>query len=226
MEFILDTANLTEIKKYHEMIHLAGVTTNPSICKKENIENFWEHMNKIRAIIGLDRSFHVQVVAKDYDGMIEDAEAILKNIDEQVFIKVPTTEVGLRVMKELKRREHNVTATGIYTKMQAYLAINIGVDYLAPYYNRMENHNIDAQEAILEIANIINRTQSPSKILAASFKNVSQVTTAIEHGAHAITAGSDVFETALNLPFIGQAVSDFTTDWEGLYEKGDTVSTI
>lgn len=183
-------------------------------------------MKAIRQIIGIEKSFHVQVVSQDYEGMLADAAAILDQIDDQVYIKVPTTETGLRVMKELKKRNVNVTATGIYSKMQAYLAMNIEADYLAPYYNRMENNNIDPREAITEIANLIKQSGSRTKILAASFKNVSQVTTAFECGAQAATMGVDMIETALKLPSIQKAVDDFQADWEAIHGEGANVATL
>jgi TalC/MipB family fructose-6-phosphate aldolase len=223
MELILDTANITEIKKYNDILNLAGVTTNPSIWIKEDREDFFEQMKEIRKIIGKEKSLHVQVVAKDYESMLKDAETILENIDDEVYIKVPTSAVGLKAMKELKNRGINVTATGIYTKMQAYLALNVQADYLAPYYNRMENHNIDAQDAIQEIANLINKHGLHSKILAASFKNVSQVTSAFEYGAQAITVAPDILDSALGLPTIQKAVDDFATDWEGLYGQDQNI---
>ena len=34
MEFMLDTLNLDEIKKWSEILPLAGVTSNPHYCKK------------------------------------------------------------------------------------------------------------------------------------------------------------------------------------------------
>lgn len=223
MEIILDTANISDIKKYNDILNISGVTTNPSICKKENISNFFEHMNKIRSVIGMEKDLHVQVVAKDYEGMIKDAETIIENIDEDVYIKVPTTTVGLSVIKELKHRDIKVTATGIYTKMQAYLAMNIEADYLAPYYNRMENHNIDPQDAILRISELISKYDSKAKILAASFKNVNQVTTAFECGAQSVTLGTDILDSALGLPTIQKAVDDFGADWESLYGKDSNI---
>ena len=62
MEFMLDTANITEIKKYGAFLPLAGVTTNPSIIKKEGEMNFFKHMQEIRSLIGKERSLHIQVV--------------------------------------------------------------------------------------------------------------------------------------------------------------------
>ena len=84
---------------------LAGVTSNPSIVKKEGDIDFFQHMKNIRSIIGQQRSLHVQVVAQDYEGMMKDAQAILNHIDNDVYVKVPTNAEGLKVMQALKTKE-------------------------------------------------------------------------------------------------------------------------
>ncbi|MBL1229809.1 fructose-6-phosphate aldolase [Enterococcus sp. BWB1-3] len=224
MEFMLDTANLEDIKKYKEIVPLAGVTSNPSIVKNEGKIVFFEHMKKIRTIIGSENSLHVQVVSQDFEGMLADADAILKNIDKNVYIKVPVNEEGLKVIKALKEKKINVTATAIYTKFQAYLAIAAGADYIAPYFNRMENLNIDPCKSIAEMAKEIERTRSSTKILAASFKNVGQVNNALECGAQAATMGTDIFKQAFGMPSIQKAVDDFTADWEQIFGKGITIA--
>ena len=92
-----------------------------------------------------------------------------------------------------------------------------GADYLAPYYNRMENLNIDSDVVIGQLADAIAKEGSSSKILAASFKNVGQVNKAFADGAHAITAGADVFEAAFAMPSISKAVDDFAADWSFIH---------
>jgi transaldolase len=226
MEFMLDTANLDEIKKYEAIIPLAGVTSNPSIVKNEGKIDIFAHMQQIRAIIGTEKSLHVQVVATDYEGMLKDAETILEKIDRNVFVKVPVSEAGLKVIKELKVRGINVTATAIYTKFQAYLAIAAGVDYIAPYFNRMENLNIDPKTALTEMTKEIDRTNSRTKILAASFKNVGQVNAALECGAQAATMDAAIIQQAFAMPSIEQAVTDFTQDWETSFGEGTTISSL
>jgi transaldolase len=226
MEFMLDTANIADIKKFEKIILLAGVTSNPSIVKNEGNIEFFSHMKQIREIIGDDKSLHVQVVATDYEGMLKDAETILAKIDKNVFVKVPVSEEGLKVIKELKKRGVNVTATAIYTKFQAYLAIAAGADYIAPYFNRMENLNIDPREAIAEMAKEISRTNSQTKILAASFKNVGQVNAALENGAHSATMGVDIIKSAFAMPSIEKAVVDFTSDWESSFGEGTTIASL
>jgi transaldolase len=226
MEFLLDTANIDEIKKYVDLLPIAGVTSNPSIVKNEGEIAFFDHMKQIREIIGADKTLHIQVVATDYEGMLEDAETILNKLDKDVYVKVPVNEIGMKVIKTLKQRNVNVTATAIYTKFQAYLAIAAGADYIAPYFNRMENLNIDAKEAVRQMAQEITRTNSQTKILGASFKNVGQVNAALENGAHAATMGVDIIKQAFAMPSISKAIADFTADWEVIYGTNTTIASL
>jgi TalC/MipB family fructose-6-phosphate aldolase len=226
MEFLLDTANLAEIKKYVALAPISGVTSNPSIVKKEGKIDFFKHMQAIRTLIGFDKTLHVQVVAQDVAGIVADAHAILENIDKDVYVKVPVNENGLAAIKILKAEGVKITATAIYTKFQAYLAVAAGADYIAPYFNRMENLNINPVDLITEVAREIERTGSSSKILAASFKNVGQVNAALESGAQAATFGVDVLAAALAMPSINQAVVDFTADWEASFGEGSTLTSL
>lgn len=218
MEFMLDTLNLEEIKKWSQILPLAGVTSNPTIAKKEGEIDFFERIKTVREMIGPGPSIHVQVVAKDYEGIIKDAEKIRVNCGENIYIKVPVTEAGLAAIKTLKEDSYRITATAIYTTFQGLLAIQAGADYLAPYYNRMENLNIDSDAVIAQLSQAIEMNHAKSKILAASFKNVSQVNHAFKAGAQAITAGADVYETAFAMPSITKAVDDFASDWEAVHQ--------
>ncbi|MFZ2476914.1 MAG: transaldolase family protein, partial [Lactococcus raffinolactis] len=97
---------------------------------------------------------------------------------------------------------------------------------IAPYFNRMENLNINPVDLITELAREIERTGSTSKILAASFKNVGQVNAALEAGAQASTFGVDILVSALAMPSINKAVVDFTADWETSFGEGTTITSL
>lgn len=224
MEILLDTANIEAIKKYHDVINLAGITTNPTIVKKEGKIDFFNHMRKIREIIGQDAHFHIQAVGTTKEDYIKDASTIWKEIDDDVFVKIPTTEAGLAAIKQLKSEGKPITATGVYTEFQAYLAMSCGADYVAPYYNRMRNMNIDALAFIKNVSEVIKRENSSSKILAASFHNVEEVNNAIRYGAQAVTMGPDVMASGLAMPAIAQAVKDFNSDWSDVYGKDSSIT--
>ena len=217
MEFIVDTVNLEEIKDAVDHMPIVGVTSNPSIVKQTNPENFFEHMRKIREIIGMERSLHVQVISKNSDEMVAEAHRILKEIDDQVYIKVPVSYEGMKAIKTLKAEGVKVTATAVYDLMQAYMALAANVDYIAPYVNRIGNLGADPMDLISNLSDRIAVDGYNTKIVAASFKGVQQVRDSFNYGAHAITAPVAVLKQIFANPNIEKAVDDFNKDWYAMY---------
>ena len=216
MKYLLDTANLTEIRELSEYLPIAGVTSNPTIVKAEGAVPFFAHMREIRSIIG-QHPLHIQVTAQDYAGMMRDAEAIFRHVDENVYVKVPVDFAGVKVIKALKRQGANVTATAVYGMDQAFIALEAGADCIAPYYNRMEALGVDAANVIGNIAGIINPYGYESEILAASFKQPVQIDRAILAGAHSVTAAPNVLREIFAKKIVSDAVRTFADDWAGLY---------
>lgn len=221
MEFIIDTVNLEEIKEAVEYLPIVGVTSNPSIVKKTNPQDFFKHMKEIRKIIGQERSLHIQVISKDCDTIIKEAHRILKEVDDKVYIKVPVSYEGIKAIKLLKEEGINVTATAVYDLMQAYMALEAKADYIAPYVNRIGNLGADAFELINELSNQIIMDGYESKIVAASFKGVQQVKDALNNGAQAVTVPVEVLKQIFANPNIEKAVNDFNQDWYSMY--GDNI---
>ena len=217
MEFIVDTVNLEEIKDAVEHMPIVGVTSNPSIVKQTSPENFFEHMRKIREIIGMERSLHVQVISKNSDEIVAEAHRILKEIDDQVYIKVPVSYEGIKAIKTLKADGVKVTATAVYDLMQAYMALAANVDYIAPYVNRIGNLGADPMDLISNLSDRIAVDGYNTKIVAASFKGVQQVRDSFNFGAHAITAPVAVLKQIFANPNIEKAVDDFNKDWYAMY---------
>lgn len=220
MEFILDTVNLDEIKDGVEHMPITGVTSNPSIVKKTSPKDFFGHMRKVREIIGKDRSLHVQLVAENAEDMVKEAHHIYDEIDDQVYVKVPTTYEGVKAIKALKAEGRHVTATAIYTTMQAYMALAAGADYIAPYFNRISNLGGDPCDLIKKITDRIDHDGYDCKILAASFHALSQVEDAFSAGAQSVTAPYAILKTVFDNPNIAKAVEDFNNDWYDVYGKG------
>ena len=217
MKYLIDSANLDEIRALSEYLPIAGVTSNPSIVKKEGSVPFFAHMREIRSIIGNLRPLHIQVTATDYDGMMRDAEAVFRHVDEKVFIKVPVDFEGVKVIKALRRQGANVTATAVYGMDQAFMALEAGADCIAPYYNRMEAIGVDAASVIGNIAGIIAHYGYETEILAASFKQPAQIDRAILAGAHSVTVAPDVLRSIFAKQVVADAVQAFSDDWTGLY---------
>lgn len=150
MKLIIDDAHIDLIKKIYEYYPVDGVTTNPSILAKSGRQPF-EVLKEIRSFIGEEAELHVQVVAKDADGMVDDAHRIVKELGANTYVKVPSIPEGFKAMKALAKENINITATAIYTPMQAYLAAKCGASYAAPYVNRIDNMGFNGIQVAKQI---------------------------------------------------------------------------
>jgi transaldolase len=118
MELFLDTADAQAVKELSETLTIAGVTTNPTIITRsgKTLEQVIDEMCKTLA--PNQKSFF-QVVATDFDGILEEARRICA-LRENAYAKIPVTPVGLKAIKAAKAEGLNVLATAIYTANQAF----------------------------------------------------------------------------------------------------------
>lgn len=223
MKFIIDDANIEAIKRIYEYYPVDGVTTNPSILAKSKRPPF-EVLKEIRAFIGKEAELHVQAVALEARGMVEDAYAIIKKLGDTTYVKIPSIPEGFKAMKELKKEGIRITATAIYTPMQAYLAAKCGADYAAPYINRIDNMGYNGIQTAKNIHDIFKNNDLKTQVLAASFKNSQQVLELCEYGIGASTISPDVIDALVKNTAITSAVGDFIKDFEELTGKGKTMS--
>jgi transaldolase len=69
-------------------------------------------------------------------------------------------------------------------------------------------------------AEMIEKYNYSTIILAASFKNMGQVNAAFDCGAQAATLQPALLHDAFKMPAIKKAVDDFAADWEKIFGKG------
>lgn len=225
-ELMLDTANLDELKFGLFTYPISGVTSNPSILKKEGNIDVYACLAEIKKLCGKDKSLHVQVVSTEINAILEESRFILDKVGMDTYIKIPASEAGLTAIKILAAEGINITATSIYSTMQGILAVLAGAKYNAIYYNRMEDNNIDPQTVVTEIRQFIDNSGLNAKILAASFKNVSQVVNALNNGAQSVTVPLSILTSAVNMASISKTVDDFKIDFEIIHGVGSTMLTI
>ena len=223
MKLLIDDAHIDKIKTIYEFYPVDGVTTNPSILAKAG-RNPYEVLGEIRSFIGKDADLHVQAVAQTAEGMVEDAHRIVKELGTNTFVKIPAVREGFKAMKMLMAEGIRVTATAIYTPMQAYLAGKCGASYAAPYINRIDNMGYNGVQVAKQIHDIFRTNQLHTEILAASFKNSQQVLELCEYGVGASTAAPDIIEGLVKNQAITAAIGAFTEDFEGLAGEGVTMS--
>lgn len=219
MLYLLDTADLQEIKRAYDLYPITGVTTNPTIIAREKTD-FLQRLQEIRSIIGDQAMLHVQAISKQAEEIIGEAEYLTKQVGGNLYIKIPVIPEGIKAMKILQQKEIKTTATAIFTPQQALMAAVAGAEFLAPYVNRLDNICSDGIKVVAEIVELLNIYNLSAKVLAASFKNVEQVHKASLYGSHAITASPDIIDSLLKHPLTDSSVNQFVKDWESIYGEG------
>lgn len=222
MKFLIDNADLVQIRRIYDYYPVDGVTTNPSILARTG-RNPYEVLHEIRTFIGPDTDLHVQVISKKAEDMVEEGRSIVRELGDGTYVKVPAVPEGIKAIGLLSREGIPVTATAVYTPMQAFLAGKAGADYTAPYVNRIDNLGADGIRTAQTIHDIFRMNGLKTQVLAASFKNSQQILELVRYGIGAVTAAPDVIDGLLRCADVDRAVADFTSDFEKLCGKGKTM---
>ena len=99
MKLFIDTANINEIREINDWGIICGVTTNPSLIAKEG-RVFEEVIKEITSIV--DGPISAEVVSLNAEGMVAEARELAK-IHENIVIKIPVCEEGLKAVNVLSK---------------------------------------------------------------------------------------------------------------------------
>jgi len=220
MELILDTADAETVAKLSDSLTISGVTTNPTIITRSG-KTPEEVEQQMMAVLHPGQKFFMQVIATDAKGMVTDAHAI-KGLQvangPEMCVKVPVTLEGYKAMKALVAEGITVLATAIYSADQGFMAALNGVQYLAPYVNRMDNYG-DGVREVGDLLRMLAQAGLPTKVCAASFKNVRQVHELIKDGVHAVTVAPSVVEAMIGHAGTAVAVKEFSDAWHEAFGR-------
>lgn len=219
MLYLLDTANLEQIKRAFDLYPMSGVTTNPTIISKEK-RNFIDILKEIRHAIGEDKMLHVQVISQKAEEIVKEAEYLQEVIGGNIYIKIPVIPEGIKAMKILKKKEIKITATAIFTAEQAFIAAIAGAEFVAPYVNRIDNIAGNGVDVVVQIVQLFKTHNIAAKVLAASFKNVQQVHQVALAGGQSVTVNAEIMDKLLSHPLTDLSIKQFVSDWESVYGKG------
>ncbi len=218
MIYLVDTANCEEIKDLINYYPVEGVTTNPSLLAREG-KPLSKIIPEILSCIG-NRMIHIQTISENSQDILKEAKLYrdVFSLGNNYYAKIPVTREGYRAIRMVKESGINVTATAIFTQQQAMMASNAGADFVAPYVNRLDNIVSHGIEVVSDIVRGIEMYNLPTKVLAASFKNVDQVYRVSLTGCHSVTLNYEVFLSLMSHPMTERGVSDFEKDGSQFYD--------
>lgn len=211
MKFFADTSDLDAIKDLADCGMLDGVTTNPSIIAKSGKE-FIPLIKEICDIC--DGPVSAEVASTEYETMMKEGEK-LAGIAENIAVKVPLTEAGLKVCKNLSDNDTMVNVTLCFSPLQALLAAKAGASFISPFVGRLDDIGQNGMDLIGDILTIYdNYPEFCTEVLVASVRHPCHILESARMGADVVTCPPSVIKQLYKHPLTENGLAAFVEDWK------------
>jgi transaldolase len=222
MKIFLDTADLTEIRRAAEAGLIDGITTNPSLLMqaagKEGTPR--EILTEICRVV--EGPISAEVVATDAEAMLREGRELAR-IADNIVVKVPLTESGLRACRHFRAEGIAVNVTLCFSPTQALLAAKAGASFISPFVGRLDDISGSGMELIEQIVQIYDNYEFETEVLVASVRHPQHVVEAALLGADVVTLPSKVLYQLLQHPLTDKGLDAFLADWAKLPEEKRTI---
>ena len=147
--------------------------------------------------------------------MVEEALELAK-IHDNIIIKIPMTEDGLKAVKILKSKGIKTNVTLVFSANQALLAARAGASYVSPFVGRMDDIGNEGMNVIEDIITVFEVHGLDTEIISASIRHPMHVIDSAKTGAHIATIPYKVFKQMLFHPMTDLGIEQFLSDWESV----------
>jgi len=209
MKFFLDTANLDDIREIAGWGIVDGVTTNPSLCSKEDMK-FEDLIREIcRTVPG---PVSVECVSTAAGEIVQEARR-LAAIAPNVVVKIPVCVEGLKATKVLSGEGIKINMTLVFSTGQALLAAKAGAKYVSPFIGRLDDISQEGMGLIEEIVTLFENYRLETEVIVASVRHPRHVIQAGLLGADIVTVPAAVLEKMVKHPLTDAGLEKFLKDW-------------
>ena len=211
MKFFIDTADIAEIRDLAATGLVDGVTTNPSLIARTG-RRFTDLVAEICETVAGPVS--AEVTATESGAMLEEAHR-LHRIADNVVIKLPLTEDGLKACRTLSDAGIETNVTLCFSSAQAILAAKAGARYISPFIGRLDDISCGGMQLIADIVDIYSAYPAwRTEVLVASIRRPQDVVEAARLGADVATLPPKVLKQMFAHPLTDSGLKAFLADWE------------
>lgn len=225
MEIFIDSASITNIRKWLEMGVIDGVTTNPSIMFKDGVYDAEAGAKEIAALVH-PRPVSVEVTTNDLDEMLTQAQRFA-SWATNIVIKIPQiTQEGVPcygVIRQLEIEGIKVNATVAMSLGQVILAAKAGATYISIFAGRVADEGGNAPEVVRMAVDWLERWKYKSKIIVGSIRSVGDILSAAIAGAHIITIPPQFLTKMVDHKYTRDTVRQFVNDAQKALEMMEKV---
>jgi transaldolase len=210
----LDSSDLNEIRQFMATGIVSGITTNPLIISKENPGvDLKTHILEIISMGKVPTS--VELTTETEAEMLAEAREYLKWHPKHVVIKVPMTEIGLRVIHTLERGDKTpVNVTCIMSFNQAYVSALAGATYISIFSGRVRDMGYEPARIIEQTRAVLEREKLKAQIIVGSMRHMADVNEALHAGAHIVTVPPAILRKMFWNPRTTETIREFNDAWK------------
>ncbi len=208
MQIFVDSADVVQIKKLHDIGLCDGVTTNPTLVKQAG-QDYKKIIKELSSFV--KGPISVETLSETASGMVKEAEEYV-TWGKNIIIKVVMTPEGMYAVRILSKKGIKTNVTLVFSPVQALIAAKAGATYVSPFIGRLEDNHEPAMEILKQIKNIFGNYTYDTKILAASIRNPKHILEAALFGVDCVTVPPKVLMELHNHPLTAAGIKKFLDD--------------
>ena len=209
-----DGANSKEISNFNKLKFVKGFTTNPSLMKSNNVENYKAFAKKILNIVK-NKSISFEIFADEHNEILKQAKEI-KSWGKNVYIKVPyynsKGKHNIDLIRELSNQGVNLNITAIFTFEQVkHVFKNLNKNsqtILSIFAGRIADTGRNPNIIIKKSVELTKKNRK-IKILWASCREIYSIFNANEIGCHIITVPDTILK---KLSLVGKNLNKYSIE--------------
>jgi len=208
----VDSSDPSEIKALFAWGCFTGVTTNPLIiCRESPGADLAEVIREVLTVSTGDVS--VELTTEGEEEMMAEALGYHAWDPQRIVVKIPFSEVGLRVLHQLAPRGVKTNVTCLMAFNQAYLAALAGATYVSLFSGRIRDMGYDAGQVIDATRRVLDREGLGARIIVGSIRHLMDVNEALAAGAHVVTVPAAILRKMVWNPRTVETIAEFNDAW-------------
>tara|TARA_Y200000002_G_C22650965_1_gene651293 strand:- start:155 stop:871 length:717 start_codon:yes stop_codon:yes gene_type:complete len=214
VKIFADGANKKNMLEMYSKNFIKGLTTNPSLMKKEGVEDYKNFCVDILKSIK-DKPISFEVFSDDFNEMERQALEIA-SWGDNVYVKIPITntkqDTCYKTIKKLSQHKVKLNITAIMTIEQVKQVVSAlqphVPSYISVFAGRIADTGVDPVPLMKEAVSIL-KSLPKSELIWASPRELLNIFQADRIGCHIITVTNDILK---KLPLIDQDLNEYSLD--------------
>jgi len=216
-----DGADLKTIRALYENPLVKGFTTNPSLMRKANVQDFKGFAREVLTAVP-DRPVSLEVFSDDFDEMEEQAREIA-SWGKNVYVKIPVTDTkgtfSGPLIERLSDAGVKVNVTAILTAEQVQAVAGHLSSKVESFVSVFAGRIADTGRDPVPIMDTAVRTLKPlpkAELIWASPRELLNIFQADSVGCHVMTATADVLA---KLALVGKDLEQYSLETVRMFHR-------